>query len=227
MVRVALSKVGAGCCVALVATALAVGNASSHTSYQVLEAETMYLPSSAGQVRTDATASGGKALFLWSNATASKQLSVSPTGRLRLRAKAQNCNGSPQLVVRVDGSVVLPAYGSTAPAAILGNGSSVPWRLQCMQKNKWYDFVLHEKLSTSSSTGYVELWVNSGSGWVKQSLNGQQRLALATLGSANSGGANYHKIALYRQKGMFNVVTAYFADHRIGTSFLSAAPRSY
>lgn len=117
--------------------------------------------------------------------------------------------------------------GTTAPAIVLGNGSTVPWRASSLQTNRWYDVVLHEKLSTSSSVGYAELWVNTGAGWTKQTLSGQERLALATLGSSNNGGDNYHKIALYRMKGMFPSVTMYFADHKVGTSFNSVAPRSY
>lgn len=117
--------------------------------------------------------------------------------------------------------------GSTAPAMILGNGAAVPWRMASLQRNVWYDFVLRERLSFSASTGFVELWVNSGSGWTKQLLSGRDRLPLATLGTANGGGANYHKIAAYRKAGMFPVVTHYFADHCISTSFAGAAPRSH
>ena len=75
------------------------------------EAETMQLPSSAGKVYSDSAASGGKGLFIWSNATAFKEVNISgDTQEMVVRVKAQQCEGSPQMSVAVDGSVVKRAW---------------------------------------------------------------------------------------------------------------------
>lgn len=96
-----------------------------------------------------------------------------------------------------------------------------------LQKSKWYDFVMRERMSTSASTGLVELWMNTGSGWQKQTLGSSQTLSLATLGTVNSGGANYHKLALYHMRGMFPMVTLFMGEHKVGTTFEIVAPKSY
>ena len=71
------------------------------------EAETMSLPSGSGQVFDDANASGGKALLIWSNATATKYVDITgPGDRINVRVRADQCNGSPQMTVRVNGQQV-------------------------------------------------------------------------------------------------------------------------
>ncbi len=96
-----------------------------------------------------------------------------------------------------------------------------------LKRGRWHDFVYHIKLSSSGKVGYWEVWSNTGAGWKRLKLNGKDRLYSRTLDKANEGGANYHKIALYRTKGMWPVATMYAAGHRIGSSFKAVAPRSY
>lgn len=74
-----------------------------------LQAESMSLPSGSGQVFGDANASGGKALLIWSNATATGQISV-PADRIVVRVRGDQCHGSPQMTVRVDGRQVMQAW---------------------------------------------------------------------------------------------------------------------
>lgn len=99
----------AACGAALLATgALATtGLAGATTGAHRVEAESLYLERSAGEVRTSRSASGGASLLIWSNATASKRIHVATPGVLRVRARAQNCHGSPHMKVSVDGTPVL------------------------------------------------------------------------------------------------------------------------
>lgn len=74
-----------------------------------LQAESMYLPAGSGQVYNDTNANGKKALLIWSNATATGQIS-SPADRIIVRVKGDQCHGSPQMTVRVDGRQVMQAW---------------------------------------------------------------------------------------------------------------------
>lgn len=71
------------------------------------EAETMTLASGAGMVFGDASASEGKALLIWSNATASARVETRGAQRLAVKARGDLCSGAPRLVVKIDGSQVL------------------------------------------------------------------------------------------------------------------------
>jgi endoglucanase len=73
----------------------------------VIEAEAMSLPSSAGKVFADTSASAGQALLVWSNATATITRTTDAVSIVRVRARGDQCNGAPRLIVRVDGSTVL------------------------------------------------------------------------------------------------------------------------
>lgn len=75
------------------------------TQPSVLEGEAMPLTAKKGAARTDATASGGKALLIWGNDTASGTLSGS--GTLTLDARSTNCGGWAQAEVTVDGVKVM------------------------------------------------------------------------------------------------------------------------
>lgn len=94
-------------------------------------------------------------------------------------------------------------------------------------RGRWHDFVFRIKLSSDPTVGFWEGWSNTGSGWQRLKLHGQDRLYTQTIDASNNGGANYHKLAHYRSKGMWPVATHYAADHKIGTSFAAVAPRSY
>lgn len=106
-------------------------------------------------------------------------------------------------------------------------GWDIPWERGPVQTNRWYDQVLHVKLSSDPEVGFVELYVNTGGGWQQQTLRGSARLHMRTMDSSNGGGPNYHKLALYRKRGMYPVLTVFHAEHRVGTSFDAVAPNSY
>ena len=120
---------------------------------------------------------------------------------------------------------------SGTPALTIQRNTSynwdIPWEKGPIQDNRWYDFVLHEKLSQDPSVGFVEMWMNTGAGYQRQSLLGQDTLHMKTLDGANNGGLNYSALKLYRQKGMFDVLTVYQAEHKVGTTFDVVAPHSY
>lgn len=94
-------------------------------------------------------------------------------------------------------------------------------------KGKWVDFVLHMKLSKDPQVGFDELYVNSGSGWQQQQIQGKSIVYNQTMNKANNGGPNHSKVLLFYRKGIYNEATLYFAEHRLGTSFDSVAPHSY
>jgi hypothetical protein len=76
-----------------------------------LEAETLApAPSRAGGVITDTAASAGRALKLWSNASATGTVQLSqPSATLSVRARGQQCSGAPIVQVSVDGVRLLSA----------------------------------------------------------------------------------------------------------------------
>jgi hypothetical protein len=103
----------------------------------------------------------------------------------------------------------------------------LPWSTPVV-RNRWMDFVVHQKMSQDPAVGFMEIYLNTGSGWQQQTFaNGQKRLYYKTMDSSNNGGPNNHRLSLYRMKGMYSVMTLYHADHRIGTSFDAVAPTSY
>src|SRR5262245_40781751 len=86
----------------------------------VIEGESMSLPAGTGLVVSDAAASGGQALLIWSNATATRGavFPVAPT-QLVVRARGDKCrNISPRMVVTIDGQQALAkGVGSTTWAS--------------------------------------------------------------------------------------------------------------
>ena len=85
--------------------------ASAATTAASIEAETMSLPSGSGQVFDAADASGGKALLVWSNATATGNVNVAGSAdQIKVRVKADQCYGSPQMTVNVNGTQVIQEW---------------------------------------------------------------------------------------------------------------------
>ena len=79
------------------------------------EAETLTLPAGTGAVVSDATASSGKALKIWSTATGSGSISSRASKRITVRARGEQCSGAPRMIVKVDGAVALDvSVGATA-----------------------------------------------------------------------------------------------------------------
>ena len=101
----------------------AAASATTPPVVAVVEAETLALPVSAGQVFADDTASGRARLLLWSNGTASGTITGSgPASALVVRARGDQCGGAPAARVLVDGVVV----GSVAVAATTWTDYSLP-----------------------------------------------------------------------------------------------------
>ncbi|TXI49917.1 MAG: hypothetical protein E6Q57_07250 [Mycobacterium sp.] len=73
----------------------------------VIQAESMAVaPAKAGSIYSDSTASGGKALVLTSNGTASTTVTVPDSTGLVIRAKGDQYKGAPSMTVSVDGKAV-------------------------------------------------------------------------------------------------------------------------
>jgi len=101
---------------AIVAVSMAVVAGSTQSAFgatQTLEAEQFSLSSGAGQAYSDPSASGGKALLMWSNGIATRSFVTATSGRLAIRARGDQCGGAPRMVVRVDGSQVLSVLVSS------------------------------------------------------------------------------------------------------------------
>lgn len=110
---------------ALAAIAIVPATALADTAY---EGETLSLSrSSAGYVFADSAASGGKALKIHSNASASRSASVSQSSvKLIARARGQQCSGAPQMTVSVDGSTRLTASVSATSYTVYSAMLSLP-----------------------------------------------------------------------------------------------------
>ncbi|WP_344515037.1 carbohydrate-binding domain-containing protein [Dactylosporangium maewongense] len=71
-----------------------------------LEAESMRVTSGAAGTYRDPEANGGKALQMWTDATASAELTVPAGAQLVVRARGDQCSGAPAMRVQVDGRLV-------------------------------------------------------------------------------------------------------------------------
>ncbi|WP_432992267.1 carbohydrate-binding domain-containing protein [Dactylosporangium sp. CA-233914] len=71
-----------------------------------LEAESMTVTSGSAGTYRDPAASGGRALQMWTDATASAELTTPAGARLVVRARGDQCAGAPAMQVQVDGRVV-------------------------------------------------------------------------------------------------------------------------
>jgi hypothetical protein len=113
--RVTLSSLLRPIAPAIAAAALLATAPSALAAPVTAEAEALALPSVSGQSLVDATAFGGRALKIWSNAAASGAVVSRATRRIAVRARGELCEGAPRMVVAVDGRTVLDvAVGSTA-----------------------------------------------------------------------------------------------------------------
>lgn len=114
------------------------GVTTSATPYELianstaLEAEALAVtPAPNGSIYTDSTASGGKALGLWANATAYATVTQPASTKVVVRAKAQKCQGQPTMVVTVDGvtigstTISATSWTDYATTANIGAGSHV------------------------------------------------------------------------------------------------------
>ena len=76
------------------------------TTASAVEAETFALPAADGQVFTDPTASGGRAVVLWTTSTATAAVTTGATTAITVRTRGDQCQGAPVLQLSVDGAAV-------------------------------------------------------------------------------------------------------------------------
>jgi Polysaccharide lyase len=74
-----------------------------------------------------------------------------------------------------------------------GDGSPTFWQGPVLQTDRWYDLVYRVKLSQSSSTGFVEVWLD---GAQQKLVNGQTRVYGQTIQMPET----YLKAGIYRSK---------------------------
>jgi hypothetical protein len=86
-------------------TSVPIVDSTGGTLLSSVEAEVMSLPAGNGQIYDDWNASGKKGLLEWSNGTATTNVTV-PSSNLVIRAKGDQCLGSPNMKVLIDGSQV-------------------------------------------------------------------------------------------------------------------------
>jgi endoglucanase len=72
-----------------------------------VEAEAMSLPASTGTTFADSTASGGRALMIWSNGAASTTMWSTGLQQVWVKARGDQCAGAPRMVVSIDGKAVM------------------------------------------------------------------------------------------------------------------------
>jgi hypothetical protein len=127
-----------------------------------------------------------------------------------------------------------PPYGGSAPYSVdFNNGTVIEFDGYTdstnMRRGVWYDFVVHEKLSTSTGNSLAEMWVNQGSGYVY--INSNLGHGATLLAGINDGGNNYHKIANYTGASQWTSgqypITVYFSCHKVGSTFAIVDPHSY
>jgi endoglucanase len=81
---------------------------------QAVEAETLTPAPGSGMTFADARASGGRALLIWSTATAQAGVTTHAARRITVRARGDQCAGAPHMRVTVDGRVAMEvAVGAT------------------------------------------------------------------------------------------------------------------
>lgn len=85
----------------------------------------------------------------------------------------------------------------------------VPWQMPLV-KGSWVNVLLHERFA---SDGFVEMWIN---GQPVSFFGRETRLAMKTMDSSNSSGANSAKIMQYREEGMFESASVFFGSLKLG-----------
>lgn len=93
---------------------LALGTAPAAAAPVAVEAENLTLTSGSGRTLGDAVASGGRALEIWSTASATGAFTARATRRVAVRARGQACEGAPRMRVGVDGRTVFETAVGTS-----------------------------------------------------------------------------------------------------------------
>lgn len=114
----------------------------------------------------------------------------------------------------------------------VGNAGKFGWRREpakgevwaldiAPQYGAWMDIVMHVKMSANPAVGFVEFWINKGSGYVQQSLTPSpgdtlvgNRLYTTTITPGAQVTPLRNDLQNYRTEGMYDVSTAYHTDIR-------------
>lgn len=120
----------------------------------------------------------------------------------------ENWNGSPGIALFLDDGHSL-RLGA-------GDGSPTFWQGPTVQANRWYDLVYRVNLSRSSSTGFVEVWLD---GVQQKLLNGQTRVYGQTIQAAQT----YLKAGIYRSKSSTGTSIVEHDAIAVGTSYAAIA----
>jgi beta-glucanase (GH16 family) len=158
---------------------------AANTSF---EAESMTVsPAGAGGSVTDTTASGGSALALTSNGTASAAVTLPLSSGLIIRAKASLCSGGPNMTVSIDGTAITTVFvnsttwsdytftgaiPSGAHTLAIGYSNNYDQNSKC-QRNLYIDTVMattgavgDEFLGSAGAAPNNSIWtVKTGTGW--------------------------------------------------------------
>jgi Polysaccharide lyase len=103
----------------------------------------------------------------------------------RLVAQFGSGNGSPPV------ALFLESDSNLSFQVGYGDSSTFDWEGPAIQRNRWYDIVLHVRFSSNPTVGFVEVYLN---GQRQTMTNGQPRRYRATL----AGDGVYYKTGIYR-----------------------------
>jgi Polysaccharide lyase len=121
----------------------------------------------------------------------------------------ENWNSSPGVAVFLENDHAL-RIGA-------GDGSPKFWQGPVLQSDRWYDLVYRVNLSQSSSTGFIEVWLDG----VQQKLvNGQTRI----YGQTTQMPETYLKAGIYRSKTSTGTSIVEHDAITVGTSLASVSP---
>jgi hypothetical protein len=120
----------------------------------------------------------------------------------------EDWNGSPGMAVFLenDHSLRLGA----------GDGSPTFWKGPVLQTGRWYDLIYRMNLSQSSSTGFVEVWLD---GAQQKLANGQTRIYGQTMQMPET----YLKAGIYRSKSSTGTSIVEHDAIAVGTSYAAVA----
>ena len=118
----------------------------------------------------------------------------------------EDWGGSPGMAVMLDNNHAVKLGA--------GDGSPTFWQGPTLQTDRWYDLIYRVNLSQSSSTGFVEVWLDG----VQQSLaNGQTRIYGQTIQAAET----YLKAGIYRSKASTGTSIVEHDAIAVGTSYVT------
>jgi endoglucanase len=190
---------------AVTSAVLPAGAARAATS--VVEAETMSLPSWGGMPVSEPSASAGRELLVWGNATATTTVTTTAARRLVVRVRGDQCQGAPQMTVSVDGRALLTqSISSTtwttvgADVALTNGTHSISVSFDNDASGPGCDRNLRlDKLTISSTAG----WPFAGRRFYVDPDSPARRQAAAWRASRPADAAQIDKIAAQPQAEWF------------------------